>query len=120
MTTHHDATQAEASTPEPLCGEPPCDEPEFAARLERLVANFAPRLFALVEEEGDRADGRIRAWGMAFEDHAEVVGVDRAMRGSFSSADSAHRLFSRRGKTRLVWHNPAAATPGDAATPRTA
>jgi hypothetical protein len=52
---------------------------------------------------------------MAFEDHADVVGVDRTIRGSFSSADSAHLVFSHCGKMRLVWYNPDAATPSDQA-----
>lgn len=107
-----DQTPTEAPSPAPLADQPLCDEPEFAALVEELVADFAPRLFALVEEQGERVDGHIRAWGMAFEDHAEVVGVDRAMKGSFSSAGSAHRLLSRHAKMRLVWHNPAA-TPND-------
>lgn len=99
----------------PVAEAPLCAEPEFAALAERLVADFAPRLFALLEEEGERVDGRIFAWGMAFGDHAEVVGADRAMRGSFDSADSARLMFSRCGKMRLVWYNPDAATPGDQA-----
>jgi hypothetical protein len=106
MTTPHATPAAEA---------PLCNEWEFAALVEGLVADFAPRLFALVEEEGERVDGRVFAWGMAFEDRAEVVGADRAIRGSFSSADSAHLVFSRCGKMRLVWFNPDAATPSDQA-----
>ena len=99
----------------PAAEAPLCDEPEFAALAERLVADFAPRLFALVEEAGERVDGRVFAWGLAFEDHAEVVGVDRAIRGSFRSADSARLVFSRCAKMRLVWYDPDAATPYDEA-----
>ncbi len=94
----------------PATQAPICDEPEFAALAENLVADFAPRLFALVEEQGERVDGRIFAWGMAFEDRAELVGAGRKIRGSFRSADSAHLMFSRCGKMRLVWYNPDAAT----------
>ncbi len=99
----------------PAAEAPLCAEPEFAALLEGLVADFAPRLFALVEEQGERVDGCVFAWGMAFDDHAEVVGVDRVIRGSFGSADTAHLLFSRCRKVRLVWYNPDAATPSDQA-----
>ena len=95
---------------------PLCDEQRFAALAEGLVADFAPRLFALLEEEGERVDGRIFAWAMAFEDHAEVVGVCGTFRGSFCSADNARALFSRHGKTRLIWYNPDAATPDDEAS----
>jgi hypothetical protein len=94
---------------------PLCAEPEFAALAEGLVADFAPRLFALLEEEGERVDGHIFAWGMAFEDHAELVGVDGDFRGSFSSAGSAALMFSHGRKVRLVWYNPDAATADDKA-----
>lgn len=79
------------------------DEAEFAAGLEGLVADFAPQAFALVEEAGERLEGRIFAWSLTFEDHAEVVGADHAFRGSFESADSARQLFSHYGKMRMVW-----------------
>ncbi len=107
MTTPDATPDAQA----PLC-EPLCDEPRFAELVEGLVADCAPRLFALLEEEGERVNGHIVAWGMAFEDHANVVGVDQAIRGSFNSADSAREFFSCTGKKmRLVWYNPDAATP---------
>ncbi|MFY9806805.1 MAG: hypothetical protein WCC38_13485 [Pseudonocardiaceae bacterium] len=81
--------------------------------MQRLVTDFAPRLFALVDEAGERVDNRVFAWGMAFEDRAEVVGVDPAIRGSFGSADSAHLVFSHRGKMRLVWYHPDAVAQHD-------
>ncbi len=99
----------------PAAQAPLCDEPAFAALVEGLVADSAPRLFALVEEQGERVDGRIVAWGMAFEDGAEVVGADYTRRGSYSCTDSALLLFPHCGKMRLVWYNPDAATPGDQA-----
>lgn len=50
------------TTPEaPLREEPLCAEPEFAALVEGMVADLAPRLFALVEERGERVDGRVFA-----------------------------------------------------------
>ncbi|MGH3718564.1 MAG: hypothetical protein ACRDRI_06920 [Pseudonocardiaceae bacterium] len=97
-----------------LCDEPPlCDEAEFAAEVEGLVADDAPRLFALVEEAGVRVDARIVAWGMPFADHADVVGVIRSTGRRFSSPERAHQAFSRRGTMRLVWYNPDAATRYD-------
>ena len=78
-------------------------EEEFAQEVAELVADEAPRVFALVQEYGERVDGRVIAWGMAFDDHAEVVGVHRRLRGSFTSAERARRAFSRRAKIRLVW-----------------
>ncbi len=113
MTTSEAPLGAEPLCEESLGREPLWDEAEFAALCEGLVADFAPRLFALVEEAGERLDGRILAWGMAFEDHAQVVGADRAFRGKFRSAESARELFSRYAKMRLVWYNPEAATQDD-------
>ena len=66
---------------------PLCDEVEFAELVDELVAEDAPRLFAVLQEYGERADGRIAAWGMAFPDHADVVGVDHG----FTSAAAITR-----------------------------
>ncbi|SDQ36993.1 hypothetical protein [Actinopolyspora saharensis] len=55
--------------------EPLGSEEEFAALVERLVLDEAPRVFALVEEVGERADAGIVAWGMALRDRAELVAV---------------------------------------------
>ncbi len=52
---------------------------------------------------GERADGWILAWGIAFEDHAALVTVDGGGGGRFQSAESAWRAFSHRRKVRLVW-----------------
>jgi hypothetical protein len=41
-----------------------------------MVAAHAPRIFAVVQEWGERVDARIAAWGLSFEDHAELLGVD--------------------------------------------
>lgn len=82
-----------------------CDEPEFTALLEEMVADEAPRLFAVVQEYGERVDGRIAAWGMAFTDHAEVVSVEHAQRMSLRTPRNALRLFSDGShlRARLVW-----------------
>jgi len=78
-------------------------EEEFAALLSEIVAEERPRLFSLCEEYGDRVDGWILAWGLAFADRADVVGADRGMSGTFRSPESALRLLSRRRKLRLLW-----------------
>ena len=96
--TSHDHSNAAPGDLEPLCGEE-----EFAQEVRELVADEAPRVFALVEEYGERVDGRIVAWGMAFNDCAEVVSVDGGLHLSLASPERAHRVFSRRRKIRLVW-----------------
>jgi hypothetical protein len=103
------------SIPDPPGLTPLGDEPEFAAILESTVADEAPRLFAIIQEYGERVDGRIAAWGMAFDDHAEVVSVAHGMRASLRRPEDALRLFHLGShiRARLVWFNPDAATPPD-------
>lgn len=93
---------------EPLADEePPCSEAEFAEEVRELVAADAPQVFALVEEKGERADGRIVAWGIAFDDHVNVLSVNGGRHASLPSVEHVHRAFSRHRKIRLVWTSPA-------------
>ncbi|SER38338.1 hypothetical protein [Actinokineospora terrae] len=86
---------------------PACDEPEFAALLAGAVADEAPRVFAIVEEFGDRHDARIAAWGMAFPEHAELVGIYRPLRMTLTAPESALPLFTRANtQARLIWAAP--------------
>ena len=77
--------------------------PQFTAWADQLVEASAPRVFGLVEGYDEGSEGEIIAWGMALDDRAEVVAVDGRMRGSFQSAESAHRLFALTGQLHLVW-----------------
>jgi hypothetical protein len=97
---------------DPATLAPLCDEVEFAQEIAELVADEAPRLFAVVQEYGERVDGRIAAWGLAFADYAEVVRLDSVGRLSLRSPERAVRLFSRSPHitARLVWVNPEAPT----------
>lgn len=97
-------------------GLPPmCDQDEFANIMEGIVADFAPRLFAIVQEYGTRVDGRVAAWGMAFEDHAEVYGVDGQVRMGLAAPESAVSLFhfGNHIRARLVWFDADAKTGTD-------
>lgn len=98
--TDHVPAEVSPVTPAPLC-----DEAEFAKLIDEMVAEEAPRLFAVVQEYGERVDGRIAAWGMAFEDYAEIVGLDNYVHVSLGSPERATHLFSRRPHitARLVW-----------------
>jgi hypothetical protein len=84
--------------------EPAAVDPAALAPL----ADEAPRLFAVVQEYGERADGRVAAWGMAFEDGAKVFGVDRGQYLSLRSPERAVRAFNHGPHitARLVWVNP--------------
>ncbi|WP_422647458.1 hypothetical protein [Actinoalloteichus caeruleus] len=100
---------------DPVELSPLCDELEFAQILEEMVADEAPRLFAVVQEYGERVDGRIAAWGLAFADHTEVASVEGGLRTSLQAPEGALRLFAcgSHVRARLVWFNPDAATPAD-------
>ncbi|WP_016697734.1 hypothetical protein [Actinoalloteichus spitiensis] len=91
------------------------DRAEFMELIESMVADFAPRMFAVVQEYGDRVDARVAAWGIAFDDHAAVVAVDGGLRMNLSSPEHALRGFNWGPDitARLVWVNPDAATPAE-------
>jgi hypothetical protein len=121
------AAQANASTgadhqhpldaviPDPSGMEPMCGEGLFAQIMEEMVADSAPRVFAVVQEYGERVDMRIAGWGLAFPDHARAVSVDDAFFMKSSAPEDTLSGF-RCGShvtPRLVWVDPAAATPGE-------
>ncbi|RKT89291.1 hypothetical protein SAMN05421805_11442 [Saccharopolyspora antimicrobica] len=78
-------------------------EEEFVAALQELARENAPRVFALCEEIGDRQDGHVEYWGMAFDDGADVVSASGQLRASFKSAEAALDRLSRRSNLHLVW-----------------
>lgn len=66
----------------------------------------------MVQVYRERVDGRIAAWGMAFDDHAETVSVDNGTSIRLSSAERAAHGFNHRPDiiAHVVWVNPDAAT----------
>ncbi|WP_405099159.1 hypothetical protein [Micromonospora sp. NBC_01412] len=77
---------------------------EFQQALVELANDFAPRRFAICEEHGDRIDGEVFAWGLAFTEGALVCDDARSLTGHFRDAGSAVRLFARTGRRlRLIW-----------------
>jgi hypothetical protein len=90
---------------------PPWSPEEFDELVDGLVVDAAPRLFAVVQVYGELVDVRVAAWGMAFADRAEIVGVDSLSRLSVRTPESVVRWFARRPDitARLVWVNPDAA-----------
>ncbi len=116
MTIHEDSDDRAVDL-EPLGDEEPlCGEEEFAQEVRELVAAEAPRVFALVEERGERVDGWIVAWGLVFEDRVEVISENSGLRMTVRSVDRVQRAFSRRRKIRLVWTDPATARRPDQIT----
>jgi hypothetical protein len=89
--------------PDELCGEE-----EFAELVTKMVHDEAPRLFAVVQELGKREDGRVAAWGLAFENRAQLVHSDGRSLLSARSPERACWLLSRNPDVtaRLVWVDP--------------
>lgn len=87
------------------------DEEVFSAEINAMVAEDAPRLFALCEEIGDRVDAGIIAWGLSFDDHTEVVyGLNSTNSRTTvvcGSVERAYEWFAARlkvdSKIRIVW-----------------
>jgi hypothetical protein len=96
-------SDVDGAAPPPLC-----DEAEFAAIIEGLVADEAPQVFAVVQEYGERADGRIAAWGLAFPDKAEVFTVGGGAHFSLPTPERVLPIFCRAPhvSARIVWFNP--------------
>ncbi|MDU0287693.1 hypothetical protein [Saccharothrix longispora] len=87
--------------------------PDFDTFLTEMVAEDAPRLFAVVRVH-DNVDADVAAWGLAFADHAEVVSVDGGRRMRLRSPERAVRLLGRppAADVRLVWVGQPAADQG--------
>lgn len=94
--------------PDPSGRPPLCSPAEFKAIVDEMVADAAPRVFAVVQEYGDRVDLRIAAWGIAFDDHAEAVGVHGGLRLKLDEPEDALRAFAWGShiSAHLAWVNP--------------
>lgn len=97
----------ETAEPPPLCGAA-----EFAELVVEMVTDDAPRVFAVVEEYGTRVDARVAGWGLAYDDHADVIGVDGHVHLGAAAPENVLRRFGRRARitAHIVW--PAGAPDG--------
>jgi hypothetical protein len=105
MSANQFAHPLDAIIPDPAGREPLCDEAEFGALVNEIVTEHAPRLFAVVQEYGNRVDARIAAWGMAFNGRAVVTSTRGGAFQTLARPEHAVRLFTRgtRVSSRLVW-----------------
>ena len=87
-------------------GRPPmCDAAEFPGLLNALAAISAPRLFAVIQEYGDRVDAKCAAWGLSWDDRTDVIGTGGTVHLGAPSPDQVLRCF-RFGthiKPHLIW-----------------
>lgn len=81
---------------------------EFTELVAEMVADQAPRVFAIVLEYGEHIDAQIIAWGMALDEGAYVTTVDG--RNQYSVTDPESVLKYVRGQPdttpHLVWAVP--------------
>lgn len=98
----------DALLPDPSGMQPLGDEQRFREVVAEMVADEAPRMFAVVQEYGERVDAHIAAWGIALTDRAEAVSVDGGLRMSLQTPEDALQGFSwgRHLQARLVWVSP--------------
>ncbi|MET0236020.1 MAG: hypothetical protein ABW224_15355 [Kibdelosporangium sp.] len=73
-----------------------------------MVADQAPRLFAVVLELGDQADGQIVAWGIALADHTYMTTADGKNQYVLAKPDNALRYVRNHPGTtpHLIWVTP--------------
>jgi hypothetical protein len=80
---------------------------EYADEVRQLLAESAPRRFAIVQEWGDRYDARIAAWGLASADDAHIFAADGS-RTLISGIPLALRAYTRKPyvTARVHWLDP--------------
>lgn len=87
-----------------LARGPLCDQDRFDQLLQGIVADEAPRLFAVVQVLGERVDGRVAAWGMAFDGRVDVVDVEGRKHFNLRSPERAAMGFGRPNiSAQVVW-----------------
>ncbi|MCX2729861.1 hypothetical protein OOZ19_06390 [Saccharopolyspora sp. NFXS83] len=100
---------------DPTGMRPLCDERMFSEIMAGIVADSVPRVFAVVQEYGERVDGRIAAWGLALDDHVQVVSVLGRAHSTAPTAEDCLReyRFGTHIRPRIVWYDPEQATPAE-------
>jgi hypothetical protein len=88
-------------------------ETEFTNLITAMVAEHAPRMFAIVIERGERLDAAITAWGLALDNSAYAITADGKNQYLLAAPEHALRYIRRTANTtpHLVWVDPIAATP---------
>lgn len=81
------------------------DEETYERMVQLIVAEQAPRRFAIVQDAGTRMDGWVAAWGMAFEDHVEIVDAHNKAHYSLRTPRLALCAYGARPNitARLIW-----------------
>ena len=91
--------------PDPSDLPPLYDPAEFTDLVNGMVTDHAPRVFAVVEEYGNRVDAKVVGWGLAYDDHADVIGVHGAVHLGVAAPDKVLTRFGwgDRLTAHIVW-----------------
>ncbi|MFC0106462.1 hypothetical protein [Kibdelosporangium aridum] len=83
---------------------------DFTTAVTEMVADQAPRLFAVVLEYGEQTDAHIAAWGMALDDGAYMTTTDGKNQYALAEPDNALRYVRSHTNitAHLVWATPSA------------
>ncbi|MET0237426.1 MAG: hypothetical protein ABW224_22445 [Kibdelosporangium sp.] len=78
---------------------------DFTTLVAEMVADQAPRVFAVVLEYGDQVDAQVIAWGMALDESAYVTTVDGSYQYLLAEPENALKYVPRKADAtpHLVW-----------------
>jgi hypothetical protein len=81
------------------------DSTDFTAVIAEMVADQAPRLFAVVMVHGEQVDMQVAAWGMAFDDYAYMASADGKNQFFLEQPENALRYIRPDvgAKPQLIW-----------------
>lgn len=91
------------NVPDPTGLSPLCDAEEYAELKAGMVTDHAPKVFAVVQEYGDRVDARVAAWGLAHADHVDVIGVDGVIHLGSRPESVLRRYDHEHVSASIVW-----------------
>jgi hypothetical protein len=100
---------------EPTDPQTLANETEFTNLITAMVAEHAPRMFAIVIERGERLDASITAWGLALDNSAYAITADGKNQYLLSAPEHALHYVRRTANTtpHLVWVTPTAPTSSE-------
>ncbi|SMD11144.1 hypothetical protein SAMN05661093_04747 [Kibdelosporangium aridum] len=84
---------------------PPWVDATFTELMAEMVADQAPRVFAVVLEFGEQTDAQIIAWGMELDEGAYMTTLDGRNQYMLADPENALMYVRRRSNTtpHLVW-----------------
>jgi len=76
--------------------------------ITQLMISEAPRRFAILQELGERADGHVAAWGLAFDDELDMIDAETGTLHRAKKFDQTLRLYSHlpHVTAKVIWIDP--------------